>query len=753
MTDELDEQIMRFLSNRYYEPQRPKLLARSMGIDETEYGAFRDAVKSLGKSGRVVFGGGNVVMLPEISGSVQGVYRANPRGFGFVVPTAPSHADLYIPEGHALDAITGDTVIAKAIGKSRRGEKMIYEGRIVEVVERGQSRFVGRLHRQAERWFVVPDGNVLHVPILVDDVGAKRTKAGDQVVVELLMYPSPRQPARGVIIERLGVAGTPGVDLLSVIRLFHLPDEFDRSVIDDAGAAVRACDVKAERKNRQDLRNLVTVTIDHDDAKDYDDAITLTQTGRQWELGVHIADVSHFVRPDDPLDCEARKRGNSAYFPGHVIPMLPEVLSNGICSLQEGVERLTKSVFIRYNAKGVPQSSRFAAGVIRSNKRLTYNQATAICEGKTRGFKPEVVELVRNMESLARIIRKRRLEQGMLVLDLPAIELILGDDGRVVDTKPEDTSFSHTIIEMCMVEANEAVARFLNRLDVPFLRRIHPDPDLLTRNELTQFVKVLGHKLPKKMDRQQLQLLLDAVRGKPESFAVNLAVLRSMMPAEYSPKTQGHYALASTHYAHFTSPIRRYPDLTVHRLLEAYLAGELATPADRSAAPSFDQLQEIGDHCSFTERQAEHAERDFRTLKILQFLESKIGEQFPGIVTGVTNTGLFIQISRFGIDGLVRFDGLADDWWEVDRKAGSVVGQRTGQRITIGDPVDVLIVAVNLPARQLDLALANFASTRKKTAKTTRSANAKPKTESKTKRKTQPKRKHPRPGRSARRRR
>jgi ribonuclease R len=709
MSEELDERIMRFVSGRHYQPQRIESLAESMGIERSGYGAFRETVKSLSKSGRVVFGTGQMVMLPEPAGRIQGVYRANPRGFGFVVPTAPSHADLFIPEGESLDAITGDTVIAKVLRKGKRGDKTIYEGRIVEVVERGNSRFVGRLHNQSGKWFVVADGNVLHVPILVDDVGAKNARANDQVVVELLTYPSPRRPARGVIVERLGKAGAPGVDLLSVIRQFHLPGHHEKPVLSAAGAAARACDTEADLKHRQDFREMVTVTIDPDDARDFDDAITLHKVRGGWELGVHIADVSHFVRPGDVVDAEARRRGNSVYLLGHVIPMLPEVLSNGVCSLQEGVDRLVLSAFIRYDRQGVPQSSRFASGVIRSNKRLTYGQATGILEGKTAGFDGEVVRLVKEMEVLARVIQKRRQAEGMLVLDLADVDLILDEKGRVIDARPEDISFSHTVIEMFMVEANEAVARLLDRLKVPFLRRIHPDPDALTRDALVHFVKVVGYQLPKVMNRSDVQRLLAAVKGSPGSFAVNLAVLRSMMPAEYSPKGVGHYALASQHYTHFTSPIRRYPDLTIHRLLRAHLNNRLS-PADRSAHPSRQDLEELGTHCSFTERQAEGAERDLKTVKILQLLESKVGQRFPGVVTGVANSGVFVQVSPYRIDGLVRFDNLADDWWEVDRRTGCAVGQRTGRRITIGDLVEAEVMGVNVAGRQLDLAIARFKS-------------------------------------------
>ncbi|MCS7033104.1 MAG: VacB/RNase II family 3'-5' exoribonuclease, partial [Phycisphaerae bacterium] len=533
----------------------------------------------------------------QASGRILGTYRHNRRGFGFVVPSDPvGHEDLYIPEGENGGAITGDIVAARITSRGQRDGKTMYTGRIVEVLERTHQRFVGTLQKAHGEWLVYPDGNTFTEPILTPDAAGRHIRTGTKVVVELTQWPDEHARAQGVITEVLGQAGQKDVDLRGVIIQFNLPGDFPEEARIEASNAVAAFDPRAELSRRLDLREEVICTIDPDDAKDYDDAISLRQldTGN-WELGVHIADVSFFVREGSALDAEARKRGNSTYFPGHVIPMLPEVLSNGVCSLQEGVPRLTKSVFITLDEYARPVATRFANSIIRSRKRLRYTEAQDLIDGREeirhpdgprrlRDYPQEVVQLLRQMDQLARRIQKRRLADGQLVLDLPEVELVLDDDGKVIDAVPEDTSYTHTLIEMFMVEANEAVARLLDGLRVPFLRRIHPEPEPEDSERLRQFVQVSGHRLPRRLDRQGIQSLLSAVRGKPEAFAINLAVLKSLTRAEYSPQVIGHYALASEHYCHFTSPIRRYADLTIHRLLDAFFAAGGAGQGERSAS-------------------------------------------------------------------------------------------------------------------------------------------------------------------------
>lgn len=713
------ERILRFVQNKSYRPQRVHEIAKALGIIEDERDDFQVACKALLSSGRLVLGASRTLALPSPSGTITGTYRSNRRGFGFVIPDTPnSHGDLYIPVGAARDAISGDIVSVRVQRRGKRQGKMVYEGRVQSIVRRGQSRFVGELRCDSGKWLVFPDGQTLRVPVLVGDPGAKNGRAGDQVVIEITQFPAEYLDARGVVVKVLGPRGDPDVNTLSVMEQFHLPGEFSEEVLDEARAVARGFNAQSVAGEREDMRDVIVVTIDPTDARDFDDAISIEKkSAGRVELGVHIADVSYFVRPGSALDEETRTRSTSVYLGRTVVPMLPELLSNGVCSLQEREPRLAKSVFITYDRKGCVVETRVANTVIKSAKRLTYVQAMGILEGKPGRTSTKVVAVLGEMEKLAQRIRKRRLSEGMLVLDIPEVDLVYDDSGVVVDVTPTDQSFTHTIIEMFMVEANEAVAQWLEARNVPFLRRIHPNPGDATDGSLRRFVSVLGYELPQRAERHDIQTLLDDVRDKPEAFAVHLAVLRSMKQAEYSPAKVGHYALASRNYCHFTSPIRRYPDLTVHRLIDSLLAGEqvantkeVAKSEEVTKSEDGDWLDEdalfrLGAQCSETERRAESAERELKLVGVLGVLEQFVGEEFLGVVTGVVNFGLFVQLERFLVDGLLRFDDLPDDWWEVDPDGGLVVGERSGRTIRLGDRLKVTLTSVHLGTRNIGLAL------------------------------------------------
>jgi ribonuclease R len=729
MSEQLKSQILDHLKSQTYRPQPERGLAKELNYHaKDDFPAFREALRELMHHGRVVKGARGSILLPMQTTSpneVTGTYRHNKRGFGFVVPTDPSgHEDLFIPEGHNNGAITGDVVRATITNRGHRDGKAIFSGKVTEIVTRTQKRFVGTLQKQGATWLVFPDGNTFVEPILTPDAAGRHIRVGTKVVVEMTTFPGGDAQPQGVITEVLGAAGEKDVDLKSIVVQYNLPGDFPEEVKAQARQSLDSFRPDDEaHTDRLDITDQVICTIDPDDAKDYDDAISLRQLDDgNWELGVHIADVSFFVPPGSPLDEEARKRGNSCYFPGYVIPMLPEILSNGVCSLQEGVPRFCKSAFITYDENARPIRTKFANTIIHSRKRLRYVEAQAILDRKDiiphpdgsrtiKDYEEEIVDLLFDMDALARRLQARRREQGQINLELPSIELVMDEDGKVIDAVPEDDSFTHTLIEMFMVEANEAVARLLDSLKVPFLRRTHPQPELSDNDRLRTFVQVAGFKLPKEMDRKAIQGLLAQVKGRPESFAINLAILKSLTRAEYSPKPIGHFALASEHYAHFTSPIRRYADLTIHRLLDAFFAARNDKAGKRRKkvvlddVPSFGELVELGKHISFTERQAEAAERELRQVKVLELLTGHIGDEFDGVITGITNFGIFVQLRAYLIDGLIRYEHLMDDWWDVDERGGFILGQRTGLKIGIGDTCRAIVAKVDVARRELDLSI------------------------------------------------
>ncbi|MFZ9915365.1 MAG: ribonuclease R family protein, partial [Phycisphaerales bacterium] len=613
----------------------------------------------------------------------------------------------------------------------------------------GQAGLAGELVQRGRVWSGEPDGRAIRDPIVVRDPGAKNAKAGDKVVVEIISWPEDNCLAEGVILEVLGEAGRPDVETQAVLATYMIRETFPDAALDQAREAAvafeRATRVAGESgqwSDREDLTREFIFTIDPPDAKDFDDAISIRTdavTGN-YELGVHIADVAHFVTQDSALDEEAEARATSVYLPRYTVPMLPETLSNGVCSLQEGVARFTLSAFIMLDSDGKVVGQRLSRSVIRSAKRLTYIEAQRLIEGRPdearkhaktgTDYTNELLDTLKLAETLAKTIRRRRQKDGMIHLDLPVVELIYDKDGHVVDAVPEDDSFTHTLIEMFMVEANEAVARIFAGLETPLMRRIHPDPTFGDIEEVRQFARLAKWRLPDEPTRKDLQALLDATRGSPAARAVHFSILRCMAKAVYSPALIGHYALASEHYAHFTSPIRRYPDLLVHRVVHTYLditdngresaGGKKRRGLTRALAEDprvLDEarLLELGRHCTDREIAAESAEKDLRTFLVLQLLNEKhLGDELDGTVTGIMPNGtVFVSIDRYLVDGAVPArdmkggDGRIDRWTS-DRRSGRLVASRSGASIGLGDRIRVRIATVDLRGRQLNLEIVKF---------------------------------------------
>lgn len=695
--------ILKFLSEKEASsPVRIRKLARRMGISDDDYGDFRAAFKKLREQGRIVMGAKNALTLPIVAETVHGRFSSNPRGFGFVTPSdTTGSSDLFIPPDKTGGAMNGDLVTARVTRQKKREGEMRLVGEIVEIKQRGVTRAVGTLHLSGDTWFLIPEGTSGDKPVVIRDVPLELRKPGTKIVSQIIWYPPEKGFPEGIVSEVLGQSGEPAVEIRAVMLSHGLVQEFSQAADAEAEAAAAAFDPD-DAPNREDLTGLTVVTVDPAGARDYDDAVSIESLSNgAYRLGVHIADAAHFIRPGGELDKEAYARGTSVYFPRHVVPMLPGVLSNGVCSLQEGVKRFTKTIFIDYDVDGEIISSRLTQAVVRSAKRLTYEEAQGIIDGKHEGCEPRIVSLVKTMNTLARKIEARRAREGMLHLALPEIELELDDTGKVTDAHPADASYTHTIIEMFMVEANDAAAAFFFNMDVPLIRRIHPLPDEESMADLGKFTAACGYPLSKQPDHAELQQLIADVEGKPESYAVNLALLRSFQRATYSVEALPHFALASTHYAHFTSPIRRYPDLTVHRAMTDFLSGKLKK-GDRSQE---EELAQCAHFLSIRERAAQAAEQELRLVLILGHLQGKRGETFEGIITGVTDFGIFVQSPKFLVEGLLRIQDLGDDWWNVTSELGKVQGEMSGKVYRIGSKVEVRIDRVDIPKRRVDLSL------------------------------------------------
>ena len=672
---------------------------------------LKNLLDVMADNGEVVRLKGNSYALVGEVKTVRGRISVHRDGYGFVLPEGGG-GDIFIPAKFMRGALHGDLVEA-TFGQSRMGGNKL-DGRIVAVVERATTRVVGRYEESRRGAIVISDDQRLNLVVAIPPKGRGRAEDGQQVVAELTSYPVGGRPAEGRVVEILGWPDDPEVEVQSIIRRFDLPHVFGPDVLAEAGAIPETV-AHEELKGRVDLRAMTTVTIDGETARDFDDAVSLRREGANFRLWVSIADVSAYVRPGSPLDREAYLRGTSVYFPDRCIPMLPERLSNGICSLNPQVDRLTMTAEMLFDTTGAMLESAFYPSVIKSTARLTYTIVKQIIVDND----PEVADkhrpltpMLREMKDLALILMGMRRKRGSIDFDLPEPEIIIGLTGRTEGIIRAERNLAHQLIEEFMLAANEAVARFVTSRDCPFLYRVHENPDPAKLHDFQEFIYGFGYEFALAEDRvnpAELQRLLVQAEGRPEERMINYALLRCMKQARYAAENLGHFGLASACYCHFTSPIRRYPDLVVHRILKATLAqadNKGDKRAEKQLAIATERLGEVAEHTSKRERVAMEAERDVVEMKKVQYMQQHLGEEFDGYIAGVTGFGFFVELDELFVEGLVHISTLNDDLYSYQEKQHSLVGSRLRRVFRIGDKARVTVAAVSPATRRIEFTLA-----------------------------------------------
>ena len=738
----LKQQIIEVLKKTGSRPVKPRKIARRLDLPKGEKDRFEAAIASLVKRGKLQQNREGRVFLPEIAsasdGLIAGVLKKTASGSAWLIPNreiTPEGADpnspddqppvpaSKIPDVHIYaenlgDAQNGDEVLVRLISRRRSGGKRC--GQVEQIVERATHTFVGSYFEEWNVGKVRIDGGVFSDPVSVGDPGAKGVQPGDKVVIEIVRFPTHTHPGEAVLTKILGARGEPGVDLQAIIHEYGLPDEFPEEVLTAARDQADAFDPE-NLGDRLDLTGETIVTIDPADARDFDDAISLSKSeDGNWHLSVHIADVAHFVQEGGTLDQEAKQRGTSVYLPGRVVPMLPETISNSLASLQQDQVRFTKTVKIEFSPDGTPLYTEFHNSAIKVKKRFCYEEVMPILDAPEK-FKTEVstdvLKLLADMYELAMILRGRRFEDGSLELHLPEVKIELDKDGGVCGAHETSHDESHQIIEEFMLAANTAVATKLMDADITFIRRVHGSPDPIKLKAFSEFADSLGLEVSPNPSRFELQKLLSEVRGKPFEQALSFALLRSMKSAEYTGLVNGHFALAIENYCHFTSPIRRYPDLTVHRLFEKVIEGKT-----KKIGLSQIETIKLGAHCSGMERRAAQAERELTRVKLLMLLATKTEETFRAVITGVEKFGIFCRCEKYPVDGFVHVSNLAHgERLDYDRATYTMTARQSGRAFRMGDRVQVRIALIDPDERTLHWELVESgkpsSSTKKKSQK------------------------------------
>lgn len=697
------EQLLAFMREKAYKPLTALELVEALEIEDVK--SFLQLLNELEQEGVIVLTKKHKYGLTEKMGLLAGRIQGHPKGFGFFIPDQVNHPDVFISPEDLNGAMHQDRVLVRLNKVPEVGAKP--EGEVVRILSRANSTIVGTFERSKSYGFVVPDDKRFNMDVYIsaDDIGP--AKNGDKVVVEITRWPEKRHNPEGRIIEVLGKTGAPGVDVLSIVRKYQLPEEFPEKVLREAEKLpdhVREEDLAG----RRDLRGVKMVTIDGADAKDLDDAVSIGRLPNgNYRLGVHIADVGYYVHEGSLLDKEAYNRGTSVYLVDRVIPMLPKKLSNGICSLNAGVDRLAMTADMEVNRKGEVVKYDIYPSVIHVDERMTYENVYKILEEEDQKLIKRYQDFVDDfkiMKELAMILRKKRLDRGSIDFDFPESKVILDEKGKPVEIVPRPRTIAEMIIEEFMLCANETVAQHMYWLEAPFVYRVHEEPDLDDIIKLNEFLNTLGYhvKVSDEIHPSAYQNVVSKVEGRPEELVVNTVLLRSMKHARYAAECLGHFGLSAKYYCHFTSPIRRYPDLVIHRVIREYL--EKGIPSPKRKAQLERLMPDYAEQSSIREKAAEDAERESVDLKKVEYMERHLGETFEGVISSVTSFGFFVELDN-SVEGLVRVSSLTDDYYQFVEKQLALLGQHTNKMYKIGDRVTVQVSRVNTLERQIDFEL------------------------------------------------
>ena len=689
----IKETLLSFMKEEAYRPMDIQELVSVFYISPDKYKVFKKTLKIMELEGSIVRTNKDKFAVPERLGLIKGRIQSHKKGFGFLIPEEDGERDVFIPSSFINGAMNNDRVLVQITRDDVNGKKR--EGEVIEILERANTKIIGVYEDSRNFGFVVPEDTRLNQDIFISKKDKNGANHGDIVIAEVTKWPDKRRSPEGVIKEVLGKKGEKGLDILTIIKKHGLPEEFPAKVLAYAEGIPEEIDEK-EIKRRKDIRNIRMVTIDGEDAKDLDDAVSIEKLENgKYKLGVHIADVSHYVKEKNPLDKEALKRATSVYLIDRVIPMLPKKLSNGICSLNPKVDRLALSCFMISDHE-------IAETVIRTSERMTYTDVTKILRDNDEELIKKYDYLVddfKTMEELCLILREKRMKRGAIDFDFEESKIILNNNGKPIDIKPYEREIANRIIEEFMLVCNETIAEHMFWTNLPFVYRVHENPDEEKLEKFREFIYNLGYtmKVSQDIHPRILQEVLEKVKGKKEETVVSTLLLRSMMKAKYTPECSSHFGLAATYYCHFTSPIRRYPDLQIHRIIKEYLNGKIDEKRITKLTPIVDIAAK---QSSEMERLAEEAEREVDDLKKAEYMMDRIGEEFEGIISSVTSFGIFVELPNT-VEGLVHINDLDDDYYIYDEQHLMLLGQRNKKVYRLGDSVKVKCSRVDIDNREV----------------------------------------------------